>query len=1133
MEQEPAPLTLQPDLFAAPDAAIADTDPEAQDAAARTRALDTGTSLLLSAPAGSGKTTVLTARFLVLLAEVDEPEQILAVTFTRKAAAEMRARVMGALRAGEAGEDVRGIPAGLPARAAAQAAARGWQLSLNPARLRVETIDALNYRLATQLPLGAQAAPRLDIATPADPLYRRAARRALLAALEQASQVVLFERLDNSWRRLESLLTLMLAGRSHWLPRVLSARGSGLAERVRRGLRTVVAERLAAALGALPTDVWTETSLLTVHAAHTRSRQGSIDAGLSAWLAAEAGGALPMLRADGDDLPRWHALCGLFLTTDDRLRRSFTIKDGFEAKDSAAKRRVVDCAERLARLPQARDTLAEVRALPGVQLGEEESAVLEALAGLLERAAVELQLVFAEQGRVDYAYVAAAARAALTEDGGPTDLALRTGAALRHVLVDEFQDTSREQFLLLQALTAGWETGDGRTLFVVGDPMQSIYQFREAEVGLFLHARDHGLGAVALEALSLRRNFRCAPGVLDWVNRCFAKLFPLRDDAQLAAVRYHASTSGVTGAPGSVRLHRLPEDAEFEAERVCEIVRETRAREPGASIAILVASRLHAAQIAPTLQAAGLSLRGVDLTRLDERPVVRDLGMLTRALLHAADRSAWLALLRAPWCGLTLAELEQLTAAADAHGGELFEALSAAAADERWSSVSRQRVARLRGALEPALRGEERGLPLWRRVEYAWLRLGGPALAAEARDLEDAHAFLDALAQREDAADLAGEALSQITLDLFAAAGPAAGAIDIMTMHAAKGLEWDVVILPGLGRSTARDHDPLLHWLALPGAGDAEEDLLLAPIRSGDGDTLGSLGEFIKRLRRQRARIERLRLAYVAATRARRSLHLLGHLPPARADAERAPQRGALLELLWPAVGPEFLSLTEPAGSDAKAAVAADAGSYVLQRLPADWSPPLPPAAPEVERLHLSLRLPETEPQYEWVGLTARAIGTIVHAELRQLSAGVPPARRNYAVWLADLGVPEPERAHASAQIRYALEHTLQDAQARWLLAPRASAQSEYRLTGLQDGRIVNVVLDRMFVDEQGRRWIVDFKTSTHEGGALEAFFASEVGRYRPQLERYATLARQLGPEPVHAALYFPLLGRLIEVPLD
>ncbi|HEX2789397.1 MAG TPA: PD-(D/E)XK nuclease family protein, partial [Steroidobacteraceae bacterium] len=83
---------------------------------------------------------------------------------------------------------------------------------------------------------------------------------------------------------------------------------------------------------------------------------------------------------------------------------------------------------------------------------------------------------------------------------------------------------------------------------------------------------------------------------------------------------------------------------------------------------------------------------------------------------------------------------------------------------------------------------------------------------------------------------------------------------------------------------------------------------------------------------------------------------------------------------------------------------------------------------------------------------------------------------------------------------------------------------------GLHQGRVVNVVIDRMLVDEHGQRWIVDFKTSTHEGGAQRDFIDREAERYRPQLLRYAALAAQLGRQPVRLALYFPLLGVLREL---
>ncbi len=109
---------------------------------------------------------------------------------------------------------------------------------------------------------------------------------------------------------------------------------------------------------------------------------------------------------------------------------------------------------------------------------------------MLREAAKELHVEFSLAGKVDYTYVSGAAQSALVEDGPPTDLGLRTGVSLRHVLIDEFQDTSIAQYELLAALTATWEPGDGHTLFAVGDPMQSIYLFREAEVGLFLRAGE-------------------------------------------------------------------------------------------------------------------------------------------------------------------------------------------------------------------------------------------------------------------------------------------------------------------------------------------------------------------------------------------------------------------------------------------------------------------------------------------------------------------------------------------------------------------------------------------------------------------------------------------------------------------
>src|SRR5262249_19070363 len=264
---------------------------------------------------------------------------------------------------------------------------------------------------------------------------------------------------------------------------------------------------------------------------------------------------------------------------------------------------------------------------------------------------------FAAAQRVDYTYVTGAARQALTEDGQPTDLALRTGMVLRHILVDEFQDTSLAQVQLLEALTVGWQQGEGRTLFVVGVPVQSLCRSREAEVGLCLRARVAGIGQVRLKPLRLLRNFRAVPALVEFTNEVFARVFPAADELRSGAVSYRASATAGTGravrsvgaiAPATLRL--FPQAPAAEARAIAEHIAVLRQHDPTGTVAVLVVAHAHAIPIVEALLARGLSPCAVDLVPLRERMIVRDLVQLTRALFDLADRAAWLAVLRAPWC---------------------------------------------------------------------------------------------------------------------------------------------------------------------------------------------------------------------------------------------------------------------------------------------------------------------------------------------------------------------------------------------------------------------------------------------------------------------------------------------------
>jgi hypothetical protein len=204
-----------------------------------------------------------------------------------------------------------------------------------------------------------------------------------------------------------------------------------------------------------------------------------------------------------------------------------------------------------------------------------------------------------------------------------------------------------------------------------------------------------------------------------------------------------------------------------------------------------------------------------------------------------------------------------------------------------------------------------------------------------------------------------------------------------------------------------------------------------------------------------------------------------------------------------------------------------------ISRVAASWSVPDPP--PAVTWIHRQIESITPPPiTFEWVGDRLRHSGTALHGFLQRIAheglqawdENVVRSRRGtYRVVLANLGVAPSGLAEAAQQVEAGLLRTLRDPRGRWILEPHANAETELQITGLIDGKLYEIVIDRTFVDEFGVRWIIDYKTSSHEGGGLEAFLDNEKERYREQLERYARLMVQRDDRPIRLGLYFPLLG--------
>jgi ATP-dependent exoDNAse (exonuclease V) beta subunit len=1093
------------------------------------RALDPRTSFIVQAPAGSGKTELLIQRYLKLLSVVEEPEEIAAITFTKKAAAEMRARVVQALQRAAAPRTAAAtgqaslfggaaavaeeplapherITHELARAALARDRAREWGLLENPARMRIGTIDALSASITRRMPWTSRFGAFPAITEKADPLYREAARRTirLIEITGRPSQAVrtLLLHLDNDTGQAEQLIVEMLERRDQWLRLV----GSGDMDMAR--VRAQLEGQLAA--------------IVNPHLDRLRALFPEDLLEQAVDLARHAGAVIDF---DPDDWQSWKSLAGFLLTEGKKVRQRASKNMGFRKRECESLFRAVDNIQPLS------EALCELRNLPSPAFTGEQWRVLEAIVLLLPYAVAELREVFGEREQVDFAELTLSANRALEAEGEPTDLALSLGCRIRHILVDEFQDTSQSQWGLLRKLTRAWEPADGNTLFLVGDPMQSIYRFREAEVGLFLRAWEEGFGGIPLEPLTLSVNFRSTPAIVDWVNSAFSEILPRESNVATGAVPYTASVSGADAsqAPGP-RIHAFIGDAGHdEAERVLRILRDSsqnrahRARPTSRSAssggtpprpvrsagrtAILVRARRHLAAIVPRLKREGIPFQAVEIDQLAELAIVQDLMALTFTLLHPADRVSRLAVLRAPWCGLTLADLLVLDT------------------PERVSADGAARLARVRPILDRAI--AERGRRRLRElVELAWIAFGGPACIERASDLEDAAAYFDLLEELDEGGDLSsfGE-LRERVADLFARPDTrASDALQVMTIHKAKGLEFDTVIVPGLGSPPQPDRGGLLLWHEL-----AEGGLLIAPLSATRSDR-DPVYHYLNHLERQKTKNENARLLYVAATRARRDLHLLGYV--SRPGGK--PSEGSFLKLLWE------MPVVQQAFDDAVAPPPVLAGAPCqprsIQRLPLEWRAPDPP--PDVKWTPAAPPLAVEPPiTYEWVGDTLKHVGSVVHDCAQRIAhEGLdhwPPerirsSRIRFRVLLGNTGVSPAELDTAADRVADGLLSFVEDSRARWILTPHPEHRSEYEITGWLDGRLVASRIDRTFVAE-GVRWIIDYKTSEHKGGRIEAFLENEKMRYRDQLERYARVLALTESRPIRVGLYFPLLRRWIE----
>jgi ATP-dependent exoDNAse (exonuclease V) beta subunit len=488
--------------------------------------------------------------------------------------------------------------------------------------------------------------------------------------------------------------------------------------------------------------------------------------------------------------------------------------------------------------------------------------------------------------------------------------------------------------------------------------------------------------------------------------------------------------------------------------------------------------------------------------------------------------------LRSPWIGWSWSDLQALVR--NDTRSTVWELLNEEDCLSRLSTDARQSLATARPVLESMFEVSRSG-SLRDRIERAWLRLGGPAILEESTAVDNVYRFFDVLEKLEVAGSLHDVAELEAQLDLERVSSNVSAQLQIMTMHRAKGLQFDHVLLYGLGRIPRRSERSVLSWFDVPDE-HGNENKIISPVGRRSDIENDPIHRFIEIVEAQKDRHEYGRLLYVACTRARKSLHLLGHTGVSR-DGEtlRAPDPRSLLSLLWPAIAPQYEAAFESTGLPS---AHDESEAWLLpkrRRIESAWKLPDNNAVPG-QRIDAGVQENVAAVEYDWAGTEARVTGTVVHrwlqlaAESKVDLALEPPTslRATSERWLREAGVGPDAMPALMGRIDQALANIMSDPRGKWLL--NGDGFAELSLRGVVGNSVASGIIDRVRVDDDGTHWIVDYKSSTHEGGDLQGFLDAEARRYKDQLARYAGLYRAYSGHEVRCALYFPLLQAFVEV---
>lgn len=787
----------------------------------RIQALNPKKSFIVTAPAGSGKTYLLTRRILNLMLTVEDPSHIVSITFTKKAALEMRERVAQCL-----------INANEPIsiKVLERSKEKSWDILNNIDSLSIMTIDSFCAWLLSK----GKPQPLFQISQNPFHIYQTIIYDYYNTPAYSKSQTQLIKAFGQ-YQQLESLLSSLLSQRDQWKNPLNQ---QDITSNCQAGIEYIITQSIDSLQQKLQ-PIQSDIEQLFIY--HDKIAS-SMDE--------------PVIFAATNTQKKLEHLATLCLTTTGNLRKTLNKRQGIYSKAKASqttlnlqdqfKTHYAHIQEFITDNNLSTE-LQDIQKLPITQSIEEQS-FLAALSDVLNSLLTRLHNYFIQHQTCDFIYISLESIQSLEKD---SVLQSFCQSSIHHLLVDEFQDTSQSQYQLLENLISLWPQDEKRTLFAVGDPMQSIYRFRQADLSLFIKLQSEPISYLQLTPIALVSNFRSSSQLIDIINNLFPEIFPKKASSFYCGIPYNqAATTQPSQPEDTIYLHlEASDDMRSLAQLTINRLQSISNNHPNDSIAILVQARSHLKHIIPLLEAEKIPFNAIDIYPTLSLSAISDLCALQSALIDPYDRLSLFIALRSPLCGLDLENLSQIP--------QNLNNLSILK-----ENLNNPYFIKFKNAFLSSLNESNPVYQTW----HIWKSLLGDKLYPKTQATAIENWFTQTLKRYEEGFPLDRLSLLDHFSKSYNSVIQPHAKINLLTAHKSKGLEFDHVIIPHIEKKKPQASTPLFYC-------EHSQLPIIQPTFSQNQQNI----DYFKYINKRRDQYENHRLLYVASTRAKSTLHFITH----------------------------------------------------------------------------------------------------------------------------------------------------------------------------------------------------------------------------------------------------------------